>query len=658
MHDHWMTGIACLLLVAAIFTVFGQTIGFGFVNYDDPTYVTQNPNVLGGMTPGNIKWALTTGYFNNWHPITWLSLILDAQVYGLWAGGYHLSNILLHALTAIGLFLVLRRLTSELWPSFFVAVIFAIHPLRAESVAWIAERKDVLSGVFFVATLAAYRHYAIAPFSLGRYLLALITFTLGLMAKPMLVTTPFLLLLLDFWPLRRFGQEVSADATTTKAPLRRLLLEKLPFLAIATVSCIITAVAQSTAIASLQAKPFDIRISNAIVSYVTYVVHFFYPTDLAAFYPYPALGIPAWKTLLCGSLIVLVSVIGLGLRRRAPYLLVGWFWYLGTLVPVIGLLQVGNQAMADRYTYLPQIGLAIAVVWGLHDLTRFSAAVGIRRVAAATVVLALMTAAFAQTSYWRDSETLWRHAIACTRDSALAHHLLGCALFEQQRNEEAMDQFRAALDILPHLAESRHNLATCWKRLGKTDEAIAEYRHVVRIAPEMAEAHSHLAGLLSERGHVSEAIEHYEKALAACPELLNGHFNLGVLLNQQGKAALAVQHWRQALQQTPDDVDALDQLAWTLATCREASVRNGKEALELARRAVALSHSKNPDVLGSLAAALAEMGRYNEATTVAERAMGLADQSGDSERRQTLRQQVESYRRHLPYRDPPLPAPQ
>ncbi len=367
----------CSLLLLAVGLVFGQTVGYDFVNFDDGLYVYENPQISGGLSAQGIGWVFTHTHGANWHPLTGLSHMVDCQFYGLHAGGHHSTNVLLHAATAILLFLVLRRMTGDVWPSALVAALFAVHPLRVESVAWISERKDVLSGLLFVLTLGAYVRYARGPFSLGRYLLVAALLTLGLMAKPMLVTLPLVLLLLDYWPLGRMtavGREDIPVASGGRADHfffpKRLLLEKLPLLLLAVVSCLMTLWAQGEASALNAQIPVGSRIANALVSYVAYMGQLFCPVGLAAYYPHPEGDLPVWKVIGALAMLACISVGVLAGWRRYPYLLVGWLWYVGMLIPVIGLVQVGKIAMADRYTYLPQIGLCIALAWGPIDVCR------------------------------------------------------------------------------------------------------------------------------------------------------------------------------------------------------------------------------------------------------------------------------------------------
>ena len=365
-RTNWCTvSVVCCLLALAVAVVFGQTVQHDFINFDDDVYVYNNPHIAHGLTGHALAWSFSTFHASNWHPLTWLSHALDCQLYGAHnAAGHHLTNVALHAAVAVLLLLLLWQMTGDLWPSAFVAAVFALHPLRAESVAWVSERKDLLCGLFFILTLAAYVHYVRHPFAWGRYLLVLGAFALGLMAKPMLVTLPFLLLLLDYWPLGR----MSALELSSPKTWRGLVVEKIPLLALAAASCAVTPLAQRQAMIPMDVVPLSARIANAVVAYVAYIGQFFYPAGLAVFYPYPSEGLPAWKVVLGMVVLVIVSAVALLGRRRMPYLFVGWFWYLGMLVPVIGLMQVGSQAMADRYTYLPQIGLCVALAWAPPNL--------------------------------------------------------------------------------------------------------------------------------------------------------------------------------------------------------------------------------------------------------------------------------------------------
>jgi tetratricopeptide (TPR) repeat protein len=517
----------CCLLALAVAVVFGPTVWHDFVNFDDDAYVYDNPQVTHGLTQQTAAWSFTTFHSSNWHPLTWLSHALDCQLYGTQhAAGHHLTNVALHAAVAILLLLVLWQTTGSLWPSAVVAAVFAVHPLRVESVAWIAERKDLLSGLFFMLTLAAYLHYVRHPFSWLRYLLVAAMFALGLMAKPMLVTLPFVLLLLDYWPLgrmpvSRWGGSCTAttEATVQLSPqqghaaFRRLIAEKLPLLILAAASCIVTSFAQDPSIAVSKYLPISARIANALVSYVDYLGQFFYPVGLAAFYPHPESGLPIWK--VAGALLVLAGIsaaawIG---RRRCPYLLVGWLWYVGMLVPVIGLVQVGDQARADRYTYLPQIGLVIALVWGATAAgQKFLPAgknVDYRRwlggAASVLAVIILAAIAWRQTSYWRDSETLWTHTVACTTHNATAQYNLGVTLAQRGDIPDAIECFREALAIQPRSGDAENNLGVLLAQSGRLDEATRHFQAAVKIRPDLIDAHNNLRMAIEQQNRFRRA---------------------------------------------------------------------------------------------------------------------------------------------------------
>ena len=459
----WWTIVGiCVFLAGITLMVFYPALGSQFINFDDNLYVYQNPEVISGLNLKSVGWAFTHTVADNWHPVTMLSHMLDCQLYGLDAGRHHLTSLLLHTAAVIGLFLVLRRLTGALWPSAFVAAVFAVHPLRVESVAWVSERKDVLSGLFFMLTLAAYGHYVRDPKSIRRYLLVMLALALGLMSKPMLITTPFVLLLLDYWPLRRF---VQPDSNPSWIP-RRLVVEKIPLLLLSIVFCAVTVLVQSNTIKPMTAFPLTMRIDNALVSYAVYLGQMFYPLNLAVFYPYPADGPALWKILLALLTLAAVSTFAFRWRRKRPYFLVGWLWYLGMLVPVIGLVQVGEQARADRYTYLPQIGLYLMVAYGVAELFggwRF------RRLflsgLSIFVVGALIFLARIQVSYWKDSQSLWTHALAVTSGNYYAENNLGNTLLRMGKVDEAISISKTPSNLRPLTRQLITTSATrCCKR--------------------------------------------------------------------------------------------------------------------------------------------------------------------------------------------------
>lgn len=664
------------------FAVFGQTLQQQFVNFDDGDYVFNNPVVARGLSLKGFVWAFTHFYAANWFPLTWLSHMLDCQLYGMHPGGHHLTNVLLHAGTAIALFLALRRMTGADWRSAFVAAVFAIHPLRAESVAWVSERKDVLSGLFFMLTLLAYARYVendavqneksnIKNQKWRWYCLALLLFVLGLMSKPMLVTLPAVLLLLDYWPLRR-----------TRLPAK-LLLEKLPFLALSVISGVITLLAQNKALGSFESFPLPLRLEAALLSCKVYLVQMIYPARLAAFYPFTphASARPAG---LAGILLLLISAIAWRERRRRPWLLMGWLWYLVMLLPVLGLVQVGTQAHADRYTYLPQIGIYVVVTWLAADS---AAKWHVRRVALgglmAGVLVILMVCAWKQTAYWKDSETLWRHALACTSGNTLAYLNLGHELYEQGRLDEAISLYRKGLETQPNNRQFHNNLANALREKGLLDEAIVHYEKAVEIAPGSAEAQFNLGKALGLEGRPEEAIARYEIALQDDPDFLPArvslanallqrgkfdtaaiHFqraleirpndaglqlNLGLCFFQMGRMVEAKLHYEKALEMAPANPGIQNNLAWLLATCPVVSLRDGNRAVDLAQQANALSGGEKPLILRTLAAALAQAGRFPEAVETAQRAASLAEAQSMPDLARQIQFELNLYRAGKPF---------
>ena len=578
---NWRAPAVCIVLAAITFAVFGQTLTHEFINFDDFDYVYENSVVVQGLTCKGVVWAFTRVHSNNWHPLTWLSHMLDCQLYGLHPGGHHLSNVLLHTATVIMLFLVLRQMTGALWRSAFVAAVFAIHPLRAESVAWVAERKDVLSGLFFILTIGAYVRYARRPWSAVRFGLVLLLFAMGLMCKPMLVTLPVVLLLLDYWPLRRLESQ----------KLSRLAVEKLPLLILSAASCVITLFAQTGAYQSIENVPPSFRVGNALMTCVVYLGQMVWPAGLALFYPYPQKVLAAWEVALAATLLATLSVAAWSSRRKQPWLLTGWIWYLAMLLPVLGIIQVGGQAHADRYTYLPQIGIYVAVTWLVAEWATIwridRVALGVLM---AAVLAVLMVCGWKQTSYWQNNENLWTHSLACTTNNYLAHYNLALSLGKQ----------------------------------GRTDEAIEHYQKTLQIKPDFSECHYSLAVALAQQGRLDEAITHYQQSLQITPDRAKAHINLGVAFVQKGRVAEAIAQFQQALRIEPANPEILNNLAWLLAAGPEALLRNGSQAVELARQADKLTGGETPMILSTLADALAESGRHQEAVETAQHALRLA----------------------------------
>ncbi len=558
-----------LALAAAAVTLYLPVLGHEFVNYDDDHYITDNPALRLGLSRAGIAWAFTATHGANWFPLTWLSWLLDYEVHGLDPEGFHLTNLLLHALSAALLFLVLARMTGAPGRSAFVAGVLALHPLHVESVAWAAERKDVLSGLFWVLTMGAYARYVERP-SAGRYLMVALCLALGLMAKPMLVTLPLVLLLLDFWPLGRLRSE---DGRLDHARVAPLLLEKAPLLALAALSSVVTVLVQRSAgaVQTFERYSLGTRVANALVAYVRYIRKALWPADLAVYYPQPGDALPAWPAVLAGLALAGISFVAVRAWRRRPYLAVGWFWFLGTMVPVIGLVQVGEQAMADRYAYLPLIGLSIAVAWSVAEAAplRRRPAAGATLAVAALVLLA--ATASAQVRVWHDSVTLFEHALRLTRENAVAHLNLGAALLNRGQLDEATRHLAEAVRIHPASAEGHGALGEALGRQGRTDEAIEHLRTALRLEPRLGRTHNSLGKALADRGELDQALVHFREAVALDPANAEAHNNLGGGLARQGKFAEAILSFREAVALRPDFAEAHGNWAVALLSRGEAA---------------------------------------------------------------------------------------
>jgi len=532
---------AGLALVALNAAVFAPVRYHDFVNWDDPDYVTANAPVAAGLTGDGVAWAFTHAHSANWHPLTWLSHMLDAQLFGMSAGAHHVTSLVLHMASTLLLFVVLHGMTGALGRSALVAALFAVHPLHVESVAWIAERKDVLSTLFFMSTLWAYQRYVQHP-GRGRYLAVVLLFALGLMSKPMLVTLPFVLLLLDLWPLGRLS------ASTW----RPRVIEKLPLLALTVMSCVATFLVQQKddAITGFEQLPLGPRVQNAVHAYVGYIVQMLWPTRLAVVYPYPSPS-AILVTLAAAAALIGLSALAVRAVPQRPYLAVGWLWYLGMLVPVIGLVQIGSQTMADRYTYLPLIGLFIVLAWGGAELLaawpRLSTSLGV----AAVLTCAIL--ARQQVAHWRDSESLWTHALAVTTGTARAHNNLANAVADKGRVDEAIAHYEEALRLRPEFAEAHNNLGNALARQDRKAEAIEHYRTALRLRPDYAMAHNGLASALDDTGHTDEAIDHYREALRLSPGFAEVHNNLGAALLGRGQIDEALSEFLAAVRLNPNN---------------------------------------------------------------------------------------------------------
>jgi len=564
-----------LFLILATVLVFWPVRNHEFLNYDDNEYITENPQVKSGLTLKGFAWAFTTTHAANWHPLTWLSHMLDYEFYGLAPGGHHLTSVLFHVVNAVLLFFVLQRMTKTLWVSGFVAALFAFHPLHVESVAWVAERKDVLSTFFWMLTLWAYVYYVEGP-GVGRYSLVVSFFALGLLAKPMVGTLPFVLLLMDYWPLRRFRFGLSEDGANSKSHSEmdfhnqtcsalRLFSEKIPLFVLSAASSIMTYLVQQKGggLKSIETFPLATRVVNALVSYAGYIRKMVWPEGIAFFYPYPE-TFPLWEVL--GSLLVLscISILVIRYARKHPFLLVGWLWYLGTLVPVIGLVQVGNQAMADRYTYIPLVGLFIMVGMGFPRLLeKWRYRKVLLGVSMGLALFLLMVITRLQITHWQNNVTLFENALRMTSDNFLAHNNLGIVLAERGKIEEAIAHYREAIRIKPNYLGAHYNLGVNLVKQGRHEEAMDHYREALRIDPHDAETHNKVGILLAREGKHQEALGHFTEALRFKPDFAAARYNLGLALAEQGEYQKALPHFTEALRLNPDFPEAHFSLGMT-----------------------------------------------------------------------------------------------
>jgi tetratricopeptide (TPR) repeat protein len=671
-----------LLLTAAVIITFRQVYHCDFINYDDPTYVFENTNIQSGITTQAIRWAFTTGHAANWHPMTWLSHMLDVQLFGLQPRWHHLTNLLFHIANTLLLFFVFNRMTKAPWKSAFVAALFALHPLHVESVAWVAERKDVLSTFFWMLTMCAYVHFVEHP-RLGRYLAVLTFLALGLMAKPMLVTLPFVLLLLDYWPLQRFEQNKSAQeiraeirnpvsakkrkgkssrknipgsSTPDQVPrirsgaglsrpgqtprgvelekkpagdkyrwalIRPLLWEKIPFFALAALSSIVTFIAQQKggAMETIEALPPGIRIANAFVSYIVYIEKTVWPVNLAVFYPYPG-SMPSWQVPGAVFLLGALTLLVIRTAKRFPYLAMGWLWFAGTLVPVIGIVQVGRQAMADRYTYVPLIGLFVMAAWGIPELLkRWRYHKEALLASSATVLLCLCIVTWTQVGYWRNSITLYDYALEVTNRNDIIHNSRGDAYCRLGNLRQAIPDFDEAVEINPGNAEAYYNRGVTYGKLGDHRRAIENFDRAIEIYPKRVEPYYNRGFAYDELGDYDEAIADYDRAIAINPENAQAYNSRGIAYGKLGKYLQAIADYDMAIKINPENMWAFNNRGFA-----HGRLGNYSKAVEDYTRAIEI----NPDYVKAYynrGVAHAKLGNRMQAIEDLKTAAGFGDEN-------------------------------
>ena len=620
-YTHVLPLFICLFLILITFMAFWQVRNNEFINLDDDVYVTDNSQVQGGLTLKGVFWAFTKIHAGYWHPMTWLSHMLDLDLWGLNPGGHHMTNLFFHVANAVFLFLLLLRMTGAPWQSGFVGALFALHPLHVESVAWVAERKDVLCAFFWLLTMWVYVRYVERP-AFNRYLLIVLCFVLALMSKPMAVTLPFVMLLLDYWPLHRGKSEKidntfetpvseSMDAGHPGVPFLRLVLEKFPLFFLTAVSSLLTILAQwkGGAITLLDKLPLETRIANALVSYVKYIGKMIWPDRLAILYPHPII-LPIWEVATATFLLIIITVLAILARRKHPYYLVGWLWYLGTFVPVIGLVQAGPQAMADRFTYIPLIGLFMIIAFGIPDIL---AGWRYKRVALFTsgglLLLVIMITTLPQVKLWQNNIRLFNHTLQVTVNNSFFHNNLGVTLMRQGKDQEALVHYMKALEINPKYADAYYNLGTLLARQGKDQEAMVHFVKALQIRPDKAEFHNDLGVLLAKQGKMQDAVSHFTEVLRINPTYSKAYFNLGISLLNQGRNQEAASYFNEALRINPKDPKVHNSLG-------VAMVRQGKIQEAIAHYSQALQLNRDyADAYYNLGSLLTYQGKDQEAMT-------------------------------------------
>jgi tetratricopeptide (TPR) repeat protein len=611
-------------LILSTLLVFRQVRNFDFVNYDDKVYVCENPHVSNGLTPGGVVWAFTTCYQGYWQPLTWLSLMVNSQLFGPGPGWFHLVNVFLHLANTLLLFAVLRKMTSAIWQSAFVAALFAIHPMHVESVAWISERKDVLSTLFWLLTMWAYVRYVrsvAVPATAKRcnYLLALLFFALGLMSKPMLVTLPFVLLLLDYWPLNQIRNPQSK--------IRNLLLEKLPFFILAAVSSVVTFLTQKAGsiIVDTETIPQTDRFGNAFLSYARYIGKLFVPQNLAVFYPYDAGSFVFWQVAMSIVLLIVISVLVIYFGRNRKYLPVGWFWFIGTLFPVIGLVTFTGSSYADRFTYIPYTGLFIMLAWGLPEiLSGWPYRKIVLGAAASMTLLALGTGAYRQVGFWKDSITLFSHALEVTKNNAVVHNYLGNSYFDLKRYQDAMESCRQAVEIMPDYAEAYYYLGNAYSKLGREQDAAQSFKQAIKIKPDYIEAYNNLGNACVSLGRFQEAAEAFKQAISIKPDFADAYNNLGNACLGLGRWQDAIENYKQAISIKPN---------WPQPYCNlgaaYGSIGSFQDALEAYKQAVGIDPAL-AEAHNGFGAACLDLGREQEAIEPLKQAIRIEPNYADA----------------------------
>jgi Flp pilus assembly protein TadD len=651
-----------LLLVLITLAVFLPVVQCNFLDYDDNDYVTDNPFVKNGLTWPDLRWAFTTFHASNWHPLTWLSHALDCQLFGAHAGAQHYVNVIFHTANVALLFILLLRLTHSLWPAAFIAALFAWHPLHVESVAWISERKDVLSTFFALLALLSYTKYAqiklqiqkrklsdgaiVSPFNprtlTFNYFLALTFFALGLLSKPMIVTLPFVMLLLDFWPLQRCHS----------LALKNLLVEKIPFFFLTAASCLVTFIAQQNgdSVAPLAKISFAYRLENALVALLHYLAKLFWPVDLSVIYPL-AEKIPAVSILAAALILFFISWLAWRARRTKPFFIIGWLWFLGTLVPVIGLVQVGSQSFADRYTYFPAIGFFLALVFLARDfVARFHVPKNFVAVISILILAACIFVTERQLCFWRDSETLFRHALDVTKNNEVALVNLGVTLDAQNRFTEALPIYQRALQLAPDSFEIHNNLANIFDRLDRPVDAVREYRAALTLHPNDPVLHNNLGMLLAANGQRDLALQEFSIASQLDPNYSWPRVQTARTLLQMGRDAEAVENFRAALKIDPDNFQILAQFAHVLAADSDPKIRDGQLAFILAAKANQLTQSTQPFVLDALGMACAEVGKFDDAQVAEQQALADANFL-QMKKIEPFQQRLQLFKNHQPWRE-------